>query len=46
MYKKDLPEDVREEMKKKLLECAALNRRLDEIMQDVKDTTDLYQEED
>ena len=46
MYKKDLPEDVREEMKKKLLECAVLNRRLDEIMQDVKDTTDLYQEED
>ena len=41
MYKKDLPEDVREEMKKKLLECAALNRRLDEIMQDVKDTTSI-----
>ncbi|MGN1163484.1 MAG: GTP pyrophosphokinase family protein [Candidatus Ornithospirochaeta sp.] len=46
MYKKDLPDDVRNEMKKKLLECAELNRRLDEIMQDVKDTTDLYQEEE
>ena len=46
MYKKELPEDVRNEMKKKLLECAELNRKLDQIMQEVKDTTDLFQEEE
>ena len=32
--------------RKKLLECAELNRKLDMIMQDIKDTTDLYLADD
>ena len=46
MYKKEMPEDVEKEMRKKLLDCAALNCKLDKIMQEVKDTTDLYLEEE
>lgn len=42
MYKKDIPEDVASELRKKLLECAELNRKLDKAMQEVKDVTDLY----
>lgn len=42
LYKKDIPDDVREELRKKLLDCAALNRELDKTMQEVKDVTDLY----
>lgn len=42
MYKKDIPEDIAGELRKKLLECAELNRKLDKTMQDIKDVTDLY----
>ena len=46
MYKKDLPDDIAKDLRKKLLECAELNRKLDMIMQDIKDTTDLYLADD
>ena len=46
MYKKEVPEDVEKDLRKKLLECAALNCQLDQIMQEVKDTTDLYLEDE
>ncbi|MCI7606872.1 MAG: GTP pyrophosphokinase family protein [Spirochaetales bacterium] len=46
MYKKEIPEDVEKELRNKLLECASLNCQLDMIMQEVKDITDLYVEED
>ncbi len=42
MYKKDIPLDVSVELRKKLLECAELNRELDKTMQEIKDVTDLY----
>ncbi len=42
MYKKDIPADVAIELRKKLLECASLNRELDKTMQEIKDVTDLY----
>ncbi len=42
MYKKDIPSDVAIELRKKLLECASLNRELDKTMQEIKDVTDLY----
>lgn len=42
MYKKDLPEDVAENMREKLLECASLNREIDRKMQELKDESDLY----
>ncbi len=42
MYKKDIPDDIAGELRKKLLECAELNRELDKTMQDIKDVTDLY----
>ena len=45
MYKKDIPEEVKNDLRKKLLECADLNCRLDLIMQEIKDTTDLYLED-
>ncbi len=45
MYKKDIPDEVKKELREKLLECAELNRRLDMTMQEVKDVTDLYLEE-
>lgn len=45
LYKKDIPDDVKAEVRGKLLECADLNKKLDEIMQEVKDTTDLYLED-
>ena len=46
MYKKEMPKEVEDAMRKKLLECAALNCQLDLIMQEVKDITDLYLEEE
>ena len=46
MYKKEIPAEVEEDLRKKLLECAALNCQLDEIMQEIKDTTDLYLEDE
>ena len=42
MYKKDIPENVSSEIRKKLLRCAEINRELDEYMQEIKDVTDLY----
>ncbi len=42
MYKKDIPADVAIELRKKLLDCASLNRELDKTMQEIKDVTDLY----
>ena len=45
MYKKDIPEEVKNDLRKKLLECADLNCMLDLIMQEIKDTTDLYLED-
>ena len=42
MYKKDIPEIVSSEIRKKLLRCAEINRELDEYMQEIKDVTDLY----
>ncbi len=42
MYKKDIPDDVSKELRKKLLRCAEINRELDGYMQEIKDVTDLY----
>ena len=42
MYKKEIPSDVAVELRKKLLDCASLNRELDKTMQEIKDVTDLY----
>jgi putative GTP pyrophosphokinase len=42
MYKKDIPDDVSRELRKKLLRCAEINRELDGYMQEIKDVTDLY----
>ncbi len=42
MYKKDIPDDVAEDIRKKLLRCAEINRELDGYMQEIKDVTDLY----
>lgn len=42
MYKKDIPDNVSKELRKKLLRCAEINRELDGYMQEIKDVTDLY----
>ena len=42
MYKKDIPDDVSKELRKKLLRCAEINREVDGYMQEIKDVTDLY----
>lgn len=42
LYKKDIPDDVKDRVKEKLLLSAELSKEIDSLMQEVKDITDEY----